>query len=71
MVKESKKKHRVTKPGKKNEDMTPVPAKPEVSELIAHRLRKYYDAVAAQPVPDRFLDLLSQLETASAQKKQD
>jgi Anti-sigma factor NepR len=71
MVKVTKKKRGAAQPGKKIEGMTPVSAKPEVSDLIAHRLRKYYDAVAAQPVPDRFLDLLSQLEAASAQKKQD
>jgi Anti-sigma factor NepR len=71
MAKETKNKVKAAKPGKKIEDMTPVSAKPAVSDLIALRLRKYYDAVAAQPVPDRFLDLLSQLEAASAQKKHD
>jgi Anti-sigma factor NepR len=71
MVKETKKKRRAAQPGKKIEVMKAVSAKPEVSDLIADRLRKYYDAVAAQPVPDRFLDLLSQLEAASTAKKQD
>ena len=71
MVDSIKNKDRAAKLGKTIEKMTPVAAKPEVSDLIAQRLRKYYDAVAEQPVPDRFLDLLSQLEAASAPKKHD
>ena len=69
MVDDAKNKDRAFSPGKKAEKMTSVAAKPEVSDLIAQRLRKYYDAVAEQPVPDRFLDLLSQLDAASDQKK--
>lgn len=71
MVKKPTNNQGAAKPGKKNEDMMPVSAKPEVSDLIAHRLRKYYDSVAEQPVPDRFLDLLSQLEKAGVPKKTD
>ena len=44
-------------------------SKPEVSDLIGQRLKKFYNEVAQQPVPDRFLDLLSQLEAASSEKK--
>jgi Anti-sigma factor NepR len=44
-------------------------AKPEVSDLIGERLRNYYNAVAEQPVPDRFMDLLNQLEAATKPKK--
>jgi hypothetical protein len=69
MAKNAKNKVKAAKPGKKTKDMTQATAKPEVSDLIAHRLRNYYDTVAAQPVPDRFLDLLSQLEAASVSKK--
>ncbi len=46
-------------------------AKPQVSDVIGHRLKSYYDELAAQPVPDRFLDLLDQLESASLPKKTD
>ncbi|MDP8997078.1 MAG: hypothetical protein M3O03_08770 [Pseudomonadota bacterium] len=44
-------------------------SKPDVTDLIGQRLRKYYDDVANQPVPDRFLNLLDQLEEASSSKK--
>jgi hypothetical protein len=44
-------------------------AKPEVSDLIGERLRSFYDAVSQQPVPDRFLDLLKQLEAAPPPKE--
>jgi len=57
---------------KKNAKMKKIPAgpaKPLVSDLIGQRLRTYYDEVAKQPVPDRFLDLLNQLEANSAPKK--
>jgi Anti-sigma factor NepR len=57
------------KDGKKIEKMNQTSAKPEVSDLIGQRLRNYYDEVAKQPVPDRFMDLLSQLEAASVPKK--
>ncbi len=69
MVENKKNKDKAAKPAKKIKDMMSVAARPEVSDLIAHRLRKYYDAVAAQPVPDRFLDLLNQLDAASSSKK--
>ena len=56
---------------KKVQKNTSSAAKPEVSDLIAQRLRRFYDEVAEQPVPDRFLDLLSQLDAASTPKKPD
>jgi hypothetical protein len=37
-------------------------AKHEISEQIGRQLRNVYDDVLAQPVPDRFLDLLRALE---------
>lgn len=43
--------------------------KPPVYDMIGKRLRDYYDEVAAQPVPDRFLDLLKQLESKASAKK--
>jgi hypothetical protein len=36
--------------------------KPEIVEQIGHRLASVYNAVLSQPIPDRFLDLLSKLE---------
>jgi Anti-sigma factor NepR len=71
MVDDEKKKGKAEKAGKKIEKMTPTSTKPEVSDLIGQRLRNYYNTVAEQPVPDRFLDLLSQLEAASSPKKPD
>ncbi len=66
MVDDEKKNGKASRPDKKNEIMTQTSAKPEVSDLIGQRLRNYYNTVAEQPVPDRFLDLLSQLEAASS-----
>ncbi|MGQ0485334.1 MAG: NepR family anti-sigma factor [Hyphomicrobiales bacterium] len=43
--------------------------KPPVYDMIGKRLREYYDEVAAQPVPERFVDLLKQLDSKTAAKK--
>jgi len=45
-------------------------ASPEVSDLIGQRLRSFYDNISQQPVPDRFIDLLKHLESASSPKKE-
>ncbi len=37
-------------------------ANPEISDLIGQRLRTFYEATAKQPIPERFLELLAQLE---------
>ncbi len=71
MVDDDKQKPKAAKSGKKNETMKPTSAMPEVSDLIGQRLRNYYEEVAKEPVPDRFLDLLHELEAASAAKKPD
>ena len=42
--------------------------KPPVYHMIGSRLRDYYDEVAKQPVPDRFVELLNQLEAKTAKK---
>ena len=39
--------------------------KPEISDQIGRQLRSVYNDVLAQPVPDRFLDLLKDLDTLS------
>jgi hypothetical protein len=44
-------------------------AKPPIYDLIEKRLRAYYDEVAEQPVPDRFVKLLNRLEAKSSPKK--
>ena len=54
---------------KKNQ-MHPTLARPEVSDLIGERLRNFYEEVAKQPVPDRFVDLLKQLEAAGSPEKE-
>ena len=40
--------------------------KPDVSEQIGRQLRTVYNDVLAQPVPDRFLDLLKDLDSLAA-----
>ncbi len=40
--------------------------KPDLADQIGARLRSVYDDVLVQPVPDRFLELLRQLESAPA-----
>jgi hypothetical protein len=39
---------------------------PEIVEQIGHRLASVYNSVLAQPIPDRFLDLLAQLESGES-----
>ena len=38
-------------------------------DLIGQRLRKYYDKVANEPMPERFLQLLDKLDEATSSKK--
>ena len=57
------------KTDKKTEKMDQTPAQPEIHDLIGQRLRSFYDEVAKQPVPDRFVELLNQLEAKSSPKK--
>jgi Anti-sigma factor NepR len=38
-------------------------------DVIGEKLRAYYENVASEPVPDRFADLLKQLEAATGPKK--
>jgi hypothetical protein len=54
---------------KKIEKMNHAPNQPEIYDLIGQRLRNFYDEVAQQPVPDRFVELLNQLEAKSSPKK--
>ena len=43
------------------------PPNPEMVDLIGHRLASIYNSVVSQPIPDRFLDLLAQLEAGEHQ----
>ena len=42
--------------------------KPEMTGQIGSKLRSVYNEVLSQPVPDRFLDLLKELDVVVAQK---
>ena len=44
-------------------------SRPGATDLIGQQLRKYYDEVATQPVPNRFLSLLDKLDEAASSKK--
>jgi hypothetical protein len=39
-----------------------------VERAIGSRLRAYYDEVAREPVPDRFVELLKRLDTDGSSK---
>jgi hypothetical protein len=49
---------------------TATSGKPQVYDMIGRRLRDYFDEVAKQPVPDRFLELLNQLDSKTSGKKE-
>jgi Anti-sigma factor NepR len=44
--------------------------KPEIVEQVGLRLRSVYNDVLMQPIPDRFLDLLSELEAGAPSQPQ-
>lgn len=60
---------KVTKSSEKKVKMQQSLAKPEVSDLIAARLRSFYDDVSKQPVPDRFIELLNKLQASQPPEK--
>ena len=51
------------------EQSTPISPRPEIYDLIGKRLRGYFDDVASQPVPDRFVELLKQLDEKTPDKR--
>lgn len=53
----------------KNKAMIQTSSKPQVVDLIGQRLKTYYEDVANEPVPDRFMDLLKQLEQSTPVKE--
>lgn len=55
---------------RKSEDKTAaMPMERELQALIGHRLRARYAEVLAEPIPDKFLDLLDRLDSPSPQAK--
>ena len=60
---------RIAKPGSRRRpkagEATKEPATSEthIQTAIGVRLRAYYDEIARQPVPDRFVELLKQLDS--------
>jgi Anti-sigma factor NepR len=40
-----------------------------IHDLIGEKLRAYYDHVASEPVPDRFAELLKELEAKDTKQK--
>jgi hypothetical protein len=42
-------------------------SKPEISDQIGRQLRSVYNDVLAQPIPDRFLELLKDLDAPPRQ----
>jgi len=38
---------------------------------IGRKLKQFYDGIVSDQVPDRFMDLLSQLEAADSSRKKD
>lgn len=44
---------------------------PDSQSFIGLKLREYYDDVVAEPVPDRFLELLGKLGEDDGKSKQD
>ncbi len=65
---ENKKKHEAKRNIMNNAAQATAGIKPPVYDMIGRRLRDYYDGVSQQPVPDRFLDLLNQLEAKTTKK---
>ncbi len=49
---------------------TVTSGKPPVYDMIGRRLRDYFDEVAKQPVPERFLELLNRLDSKASPKKE-
>lgn len=42
---------------------------PAMQDLLGNKLRSYYDQMASEPVPDRFQQLLDELELRQNAKK--
>ena len=49
----------------KLQETSRTPQDPQIFDMIGRRLKDYYEDVAKQPVPDRFLELLRKLDKKS------
>lgn len=58
------------KNNKFKETSSRFPSDNSLPDALGKKLRVLYNEVADQPVPDRFLDLLSELEAATSKKKE-
>jgi hypothetical protein len=47
---------------KSDEGASAMPMERELQALIGHRLRARYAEILSEPIPERFLDLLEQLD---------
>jgi hypothetical protein len=56
---------------KTSEPNREITEKRQVADQIGRQLRGMYDGILNQPVPDRFLDLVRQLEGGSATRAND
>jgi DNA-binding protein Fis len=70
-----KQRTKTAKPGERVE-VTPNTVNPlkdsasvPMQDLLGEKLRAYYDQVAREPVPDRFEQLLKELEASTIEKK--
>ena len=46
-----------------------LPGREDPNQIISQKLRALYDSVEQEGIPDRFLDLLEQLDEAEAKQK--
>jgi hypothetical protein len=68
-VKQTKSGDKKTVSPETSTDMKPATPAVPMQDLLGDKLRAYYDEVAKEPVPDRFEQLLKQLEASSSSKK--
>jgi Anti-sigma factor NepR len=58
------------KPKSSQKSMPQKPtSNPMIHDMIAVRLRNYYSQMAEEPIPERFTELLKQLDAQSAKTK--
>ncbi|KAA0972327.1 hypothetical protein FPY71_04305 [Aureimonas fodinaquatilis] len=57
------------RPPKASLDKSPSAPDTSAGSAIGKRLKAYYEDVASEPVPDRFLSLLEQLDAAEKKTK--
>jgi Anti-sigma factor NepR len=68
MVDDAKHRAKTKMAAKKIDTLKQISARPELASLIGQRLESYYNEISKQPIPERFMALLDQLETADLKK---